>query len=112
MPVDAAGPRKYQLVLVDVVPRFESRARPGIRDSCSVTCTASTSLEEAAAAVANTRRTRETRSPEGLKKNLRHRDGRWHWHWDPAFLTKPRDDPFERVDKMENAAMRLQIPFC
>ena len=23
---------------------------------------------------------------EGLKKNLHKRDGRWYWHWDPAFL--------------------------
>ena len=50
------------------------------------------------------------RSPEGLKKNLRHRDGRWHWHWDPAFLTKPTDDPFIRTDKLEAAATALQIP--
>ena len=24
---------------------------------------------------------------DGLRKNLRHRDGRWYWHWDPAFIT-------------------------
>ena len=50
------------------------------------------------------------RSTEGLKKNLRWRDGRWHWHWDPAFLTKPEDDPFVRVDKLEQAAINLEIP--
>jgi pimeloyl-ACP methyl ester carboxylesterase len=50
------------------------------------------------------------RSPEGLKKNLRLRDGRWYWHWDPAFLTKPHDDPFARMDKLEQAAINLEIP--
>ena len=69
------------------------------------------SLEEAAEAVAAylPHRTKP-RSPEGLKKNLRHRDGRWYWHWDPAFLTKPQDDPFVRVEKLERAAIDLTIP--
>ena len=47
---------------------------------------------------------------EGLKKNLRLRDGRWFWHWDPAFLTEPLDDPFVRVEKLEQAAIDLTIP--
>ena len=50
------------------------------------------------------------RSPEGLKKNLRLRDGRWYWHWDPAFLTKPHDDPFVREEKLEQAAIDSTIP--
>ena len=45
-----------------------------------------------------------------MKKNLRFRDGRWHWHWDPAFLTAPLDDPFVRVEKLEQAAINLTIP--
>lgn len=32
------------------------------------------------------------------------------WRWDPAFLTKPEDDPFGRVDKLEQAAINLSIP--
>ena len=27
---------------------------------------------------------------DGLKKNLRERNGRWFWHWDPAFITGRR----------------------
>ena len=50
------------------------------------------------------------RSPEGLKKNLRLRDGRWYWHWDPAFLTKPDDDPYTRMDMLERAAINLEVP--
>ena len=68
------------------------------------------SLEEAAEAVAAylPHRTKP-RSPEGLKKNLRLRDGRWFWHWDPAFLTKPLDDSFVREEKLERAAIDLEI---
>ena len=38
------------------------------------------------------------------------RDGRWFWHWDPAFLTVPADDKFVRVAKLEHAVMSLTIP--
>lgn len=112
MVADAAGPaRVTKLVLVDVVPRFEKTGSARIRDFMFSHVNGFESLEHAAEAVAKylPHRTKP-RSPEGLRKNLRQRDGRWYWHWDPAFLTKPRDDPFERVDKMEDAAMRLQIP--
>ena len=45
-----------------------------------------------------------------MKKNLRLRDGRWFWHWDPAFMTKPGDDPELRTEKFEQAAAALTIP--
>ena len=112
MVADEAGPQLVtKLVLVDVVPRFEKSGSARIRDFMFNHVHGFDSLEAGAAAVAEylPHRTKP-QSPEGLKKNLRLRDGRWHWHWDPAFLTKPRDDPFDRVDKMEAAAMRLQIP--
>jgi pimeloyl-ACP methyl ester carboxylesterase len=112
MVADAAGPAKVtKLVLVDVVPRFEKSGSARIRDFMFNHIHGFDSLEEAADAVAEYLPHRpRPRSPEGLKKNLRFRDGRWYWHWDPAFLSKPQDDPFERTDKMEAAAMRLQIP--
>jgi pimeloyl-ACP methyl ester carboxylesterase len=112
MVADEAGPKRVtKLVLVDVVPRFEKSGSARIREFMFNHVHGFDSLEEAAEAVADylPHRTKP-RSPDGLKKNLRLRNGRWYWHWDPNFLTKPRDDPFERVDKMENAAMRLQIP--
>ncbi len=107
-----AGPERVsKLVLVDVVPRFEKSGSARIRDFMFNHVHGFDSLDEAADAVAEylPHRTKP-RSPEGLKKNLRLRDGRWYWHWDPAFLTKPADDPFERADKLEAAAMGLQIP--
>ncbi|MDT7757333.1 MAG: hypothetical protein QOH27_3231 [Mycobacterium sp.] len=100
-----------KLVLVDVVPRFEKDGSARIRDFMASGVDGFETLEEAADAVAAylPHRTKP-RSPEGLKKNLRLRDGRWYWHWDPAFLTKPHDDPFARMDKLEQAAINLEIP--
>jgi pimeloyl-ACP methyl ester carboxylesterase len=107
-----AGPELVEkLVLVDVVPRFEKDGSARIRDFMASGVDGFETLEEAADAVAAylPHRTKP-RSPEGLKKNLRLRDGRWYWHWDPAFLTKPHDDPFARMDKLEQAAINLEIP--
>jgi pimeloyl-ACP methyl ester carboxylesterase len=109
---DRAGPdRVMRLVLVDVVPRFEKNGSARIREFMFSGLHGFGSLEEAADAVAAylPYRTRP-RSPEGLKKNLRLRDGRWYWHWDPAFMTKPGDDPQLRTEKFEQAAADLTIP--
>ena len=98
-------------MLVDVVPRFEKNGSARIRDFMFSGLHGFASLDEAADAVAAylPHRTRP-RSPEGLKKNLRLRDGRWYWHWDPAFMTKPGDDPQLRTEKFEQAAADLTIP--
>ena len=109
---DAAGPEKVtKLVLVDVVPRYEKDGSARIRDFMFSHVHGFESLEEAADAVAAylPHRTKP-RSPDGLKKNLRRRDGRWYWHWDPKFLTAPVDDPFVRVERLEQAAIDLTIP--
>lgn len=107
-----AGPQRVtQLVLVDVVPRYEKDGSARIRDFMFNHVHGFDSLEDAADAVAAYLPHRpRPRSPEGLKKNLRQRDGRWYWHWDPAFLTRPGDDPFIRLEKLEQAAIDLTIP--
>lgn len=109
---DQAGPEKVaKLVLVDVVPRFEKSGSARIRDFMFSHIHGFDSLEEAADAVAAYLPHRAgRRNPEGLKKNLRHRDGRWYWHWDPKLMTKPGDDPHLRVEKLEQAAINLSIP--
>ena len=107
-----AGPEVItKLVLVDVVPRFEKDGSARIRDFMFSGVDGFDSLEQAAEAVsAYLPHRTKPRSPEGLKKNLRLRDGRWYWHWDPAFLTKPADDPFVRMDMLEQSAIDLRIP--
>jgi pimeloyl-ACP methyl ester carboxylesterase len=109
---DSAGPDKVTgLVLVDVVPRYEKNGSARIRDFMLTNLKGFGSLEEAADAVAAYLPYRDKpRSPEGLRKNLRMRDGRWYWHWDPAFMTAPGDDPELRTEHFEQAATDLKIP--
>jgi pimeloyl-ACP methyl ester carboxylesterase len=109
---DVAGPEKVtKLVLVDVVPRYDKDGSARIRDFMASGVNGFETLEEAADAVAAYLPYRtKPRSPEGLKKNLRLRGGRWYWHWDPAFLTAPDDDRFVRMQKLEQAVADLTIP--
>ena len=100
-----------KLVLVDVVPRFESKGSHRIRDFMTRHVNGFDTLEHAADAIAEYLPHRQRpRNLEGLKKNLRHRDGRWHWHWDPAFVTSAGEDPFVEVERLEQAAIDLRIP--
>jgi pimeloyl-ACP methyl ester carboxylesterase len=107
-----AGPDTVtKLVLVDVVPRYEKDGSARIRGFMASGLDGFESLDEAAEAVAAyLPHRKKPRSPEGLKKNLRLRDGRWFWHWDPAFLTVPSDDSFVRTEMLEQAAIALTIP--
>jgi pimeloyl-ACP methyl ester carboxylesterase len=109
---DLAGPAKVtKLVLVDVVPRYDKDGSARIRDFMASGMNGFETLDEAADAVAAYLPYRtKPRSPEGLKKNLRRRDGRWYWHWDPAFLTAPDDDRFVRMQKLEQSVIDLTIP--
>lgn len=78
------------LVLVDVVPRLEAAGVERIVAFMEANAGGFATLDDAAAAVRayNPRRKRPA-NPEGLRKNLRRRGGRWYWHWDPAFLAQP-----------------------
>lgn len=73
------------------------------------------SLEEAAGAVAAYLPNRNRpHSMGGLSKNLRQgKDGRFRWHWDPAFINGPRSVHSRRVhneDDRMDAARALSIP--
>ena len=107
-----AGPKSVvKLVLVDVVPRFESDGTHRIRDFMSRHVHGFDTLDQAADAIADYLPYRKRpRNLDGLKKNLRYRNGRWHWHWDPAFVTSVGNDPFVDVDRLEQEAIELQIP--
>lgn len=108
----AAGPRSVtKLVLVDVVPHYEHEGTTRIRDFMSRHVHGFDTLEQAADAIADyLPHRRRPRNLDGLQKNLRHRDGRWHWHWDPAFVTSAGDDPFVNSDELEDLATQLRIP--
>lgn len=109
---DQAGPDTVtKLVLVDVVPHYELDGADRIRDFMRRHVHGFETLEQAAEAIAGYLPHRQPpRSLDGLKKNLRHREGRWHWHWDPAFVTSAGDGPFADTDELERITTQLQIP--
>ena len=76
------------LVLVDIVPRMNRTGAERVKSfMLEHLQTGFATLEEAAEAIAAYNPEREMPTGlEGLKKNLHKRDGRWYWHWDPAFL--------------------------
>jgi pimeloyl-ACP methyl ester carboxylesterase len=75
------------LVLVDVTPTINPTGAQHIRGFMLQGMDGFDSLEDAADAIAAyvPNRPRPT-DLSGLKKNLRLRDGKWHWHWDPRFI--------------------------
>jgi pimeloyl-ACP methyl ester carboxylesterase len=101
------------LVLVDIAPRTEPQGVKRILDFMSAAPDGFASLEEVADAIAayNPHRQR-SKNLDGLKKNVRlWDDGRWHWHWDPAFLSVD-DEPSRhtRYDRLRAAAEHVTAP--
>src|SRR5690606_2690056 len=101
------------LVLVDVPPRLEQKGVDHVRRFMMQRPDGFASLEEVAQAVGayNPRRAPPT-DLAGLKKNLRaDADGRWRWHWDPAFMAGDHDARVaELSDRMRAAAPRVAAP--
>ncbi|HEY6640863.1 alpha/beta hydrolase [Povalibacter sp.] len=116
IPIAAAPPPRVRaLVLVDVTPRIEVEGTNEVMAFMESAPNGFASLDEAAAAVAaylpHRPRPKDT---GGLKKNLRLRDGRYYWHWDPAFMQMTRQAQsqidFEGLIHLENAARAITVP--
>lgn len=108
----SATPLAAALVLVDIVPNAGAEGVSKILDFMNARPEGFADLEEVADAVAayNPHRPRP-RDPSGLMKNLRLRDGRLHWHWDPTFLANPRTrDRAEHERVLLQAAQGVRIP--
>lgn len=107
------------LVLVDVAHRLEPSGTQRIGAFMTGNLDDGfATLEEAADAIAayNPHRPR-TQDLSGLAKNLRQRgDGRWVWHWDPAFVRGRFGSPDETraaatgFDRLDRAVDHLRIP--
>lgn len=82
------------LVLVDIAVSVEPSGSRRVQDFMRSAPNGFGSLEEAAEVISayNPHR-RHSGNVDGLRKNLRNRDGRWHWHWDPATLRMDDRDP-------------------
>jgi pimeloyl-ACP methyl ester carboxylesterase len=115
---ESPTPLARALVLVDVAPRIDRGGADRIGAFMMQNIEGFESLDEVADAVAayNTHRPRPT-NLEGLKKNVRQRDdGRWYWHWDPAFMTGRFGSTDEtrtsviQPERLEAAAKTLTMP--
>ncbi len=108
------------IVLVDVTPRLEPGGVERIIDFMTACPEGFATLEEAADAIAAYRRHRSRpKDLSGLAKNLRRGDdGRYRWHWDPAFLGAREGAAAERSgessvndpERLMAAARRLRVP--
>lgn len=101
------------LVLVDIAPRIEAAGSDRVGGFMRDTIDGFASLEDAAEAVAAYAGRTRPGSLDGLLKNLRHdADGRYRWHWDPAFMSLGDDDwdllAFER--RLMAAAQAVSAP--
>ena len=104
------------LVLVDVVPRMNQEGSQRIGDFMRENMESGfASLDEAADAIAAYNPLRPRPSDlDGLRKNLRERDGRWYWHWDPAFVSRSEGAPtlseIHDTELMMGAAHAVSVP--
>lgn len=101
------------LVLVDITPKADDRGIQRIREFMQSGMAGFASLEEAAAAIAAyTPNRRRSTNPEGLKKVLRERDGRWFWHWDPRFIDRGRTEvlPDRLAGLIDVAVENIGVP--
>jgi pimeloyl-ACP methyl ester carboxylesterase len=116
----AEEPIARALVLVDVAPTLEPAGVARIRDFMHEHIESGfASLDEVADAIQayNPHRPRPT-NLAGLAKNVRLRNGRWYWHWDPAFMLGRHSESDEtriadfkkRTGDLEDAARSLTIP--
>lgn len=113
--IDAAPELFAALILVDIthrpaasgVDRILGFMRSDIEHGFA-------SLDDAADAVAAYQPHRKRpASTVGLEKNLRlGQDGRWRWHWDPAFLNERSEDhsKTDHWEDLEAACRRITAP--
>jgi peroxiredoxin len=106
------------VVLVDIVPDMEPAGADRIQAFMAERLAEGfASLDEVADAIAayNPHRPRPT-DLSGLRKNLRERDGRFYWHWDPAFIDGSAEQPpaeindVERLDAAVGAIVDAGVP--
>lgn len=86
------------LVLVDVSPFLQPTGTSRIREFMTArSADGYGSLDEVADSIAEYLPHRpRPKNFDGLRKNLREVDGRYFWHWDPAFMASPADQPVQR----------------
>ncbi len=110
------GPLLDALVLVDITPRMDPEGVAKVQGFMGERIADGfATLEEAAQAIARyLPHRKKPASLEGLGKNLRRSpDGRYRWHWDPAFMTGTRSinaGTAALMDEVDRGLPRLAIP--
>lgn len=110
------GPLFSAIVLVDITPSMERSGVDRIIGFMSANVDRGFESVEAAADViaAYLPNRKRPKSNAGLRKNLRERaDGRWYWHWDPAFVKgvqSVESGSSERRDALIAAASKIDVP--
>ena len=98
------------VVLVDIVPDMDPSGASRIHEFMNDRMTSGfDSLEDVADAIQayNPHRSRPT-DLDGLRTNLRHRDGRWYWHWDPKFIDGTSALPPTEVTEVERLHVAVE----
>ena len=99
------------LVLVDITPKVAGPGSERIMAFMTGNPDGFADVNEAADAVARYLPHRpRPRDPSGLMKNLRERDGRLHWHWDPSFIARAAADRFDDDTRLSRAARNVTTP--
>ncbi|VFA91918.1 Non-haem bromoperoxidase BPO-A2 [Nocardia farcinica] len=101
------------LVLVDIVTRPQPEGVERVMTFLGKHRDGFDTVEQAADAVAAYLPHRpRPKNHDGLLRNLRHRDGRWYWHWDPDMIDgRAADaDTDSMAALLEPAARALTIP--
>lgn len=111
------GPSIFNaIVLVDITPRMASSGVDKIISFMAAKMREGfATVEEAADAVAHYMPNRKRpKSLDGLQKNLRQKnDGRWYWHWDPAFVDGPKNIMLggeAAQDMLTEAVRKIDVP--
>lgn len=100
------------LVLVDIATKVKHKGASQIRDFMAANKDGFASVEEAADAVSRYMTDRpRPKDVSGLRKNLRERDGRLFWHWDPSFMEGGSGKNATRHQTpLDDMASRLTLP--
>lgn len=101
------------LVLVDIAPKMEARGADRILAFMRANMEEGfASLEEAAEAVAGyTPERKRAVDLNSIRKNLRERQGRWYWHWDPQTIRDRSSADNKRMEgALSEAVHRMECP--
>ena len=106
------------VVLVDIVPNMDPSGATRIHKFMAHRMMSGfDSLEEVADMIQEYNPHRQRPSDlDGLRTNLRRRDGRWYWHWDPKFIDGTSALPpievtdVDRLHAAIDAILRKHVP--